>query len=123
ASAYFDLLIGAGTQTAFNNANAYLGVGNSATAWAATQTDLIGASKNRQGQEATFPDHTDGTTSANDSCIWKSQWATGDGNFAWAEWALFNAAAAGRMLQRKVESLGTKTSAAIWTLTITLDLT
>jgi len=34
------LLIGGGG-TAFNNANAYLGVGASATAWSTTQTDLI----------------------------------------------------------------------------------
>ena len=123
ASAFFDLLIGAANVTAFNNANAYLGVGDSTTAWAVGQTDLQAATnKNRQGQETSYPSHTDGVTSANDSCDWKSQWGTSQGNFAWQEWALFNAASAGRMLQRKVESFGTKSSSAIWTLTITLSL-
>lgn len=123
ASALWDLLIAAGNVTAFNNANAHIGVGNSTTAAAATQTDLQGASKSRKAQEAGFPSHTDGTGAAsNADCQWKSQWGTADGNFAWEEWGLFNASTAGRMLNRKVESLGTKTSAAIWTLTITLTL-
>jgi hypothetical protein len=72
--------------------------------------------------EATYPQHTDGVTSANDSAIWKSQWGTSQGNQAWNEWGLFNASSAGRMLQRKVQAFGTKTSASIWTLTATLDL-
>ena len=35
-----DLACGLGTPTAFSNANAYIGVGDSVTAEAATQTDL-----------------------------------------------------------------------------------
>lgn len=121
-AAFWDLLIGAANVTAFNNGNAYLGVGISNTAAAATQTDLQGASKDRQGMEATYPLHTDGVTSGSEDCVFKSSWATGDGNFAWEEWGLFNASTAGRMLQRKVESLGTKTSASVWELTVTLSL-
>ena len=121
-SAFWDLLIGAANVTAYNNANAYLGSGNSNTAAAATQTDLQGGSKSREGMEATYPQHTDGVTSGNEDCVFKSSWATGDGNYAGEEWALFNASTAGRMLQRKVESLGTKTSASVWELTVTLSL-
>lgn len=123
ASALWDLLIGAGTVAAFTNAVAHIGVGNSATAAAATQTDLVGASKDRQPMEATYPQHTDGTgASTNADIVFRSVWGTAEGNFAWEEWGVFNAAAAGRMLNRKVESLGTKTSAATWTLTVTLTL-
>ena len=122
ASSFWDLLIGAGNQTAFNNANAYIGVGESNTAAAATQTDLIGASKIRNGMEATYPLHTDGTSDGSDDCVFKVSFATGEANFAWEEWAVFNHATAGRMLQRKVETIGTKTSAAVWTLTVTLSL-
>jgi hypothetical protein len=49
------LLVGGGG-TAFTNANARLGVGDSATAWATTQTDLVAATnKLRNGMNATYP--------------------------------------------------------------------
>lgn len=122
ASALWDFLIAGGNVTpAYNNANAYLGVGNSVTAAAATQTDLLGTA-DRQGMEATYPQHTDGTgASSNADIVFRSQWGSGVGNFAWEEWGTFNAAAAGRMLNRKVEALGTK-SGGTWTLTVTLTL-
>ncbi len=48
------LLVGGGT--AFNNANARLGVDDSTTAWATTQTDLVAATnKLRKGMNATYP--------------------------------------------------------------------
>lgn len=123
ASALWDLLKGAGNVSAFNNANAHLGVGDSSTAAAATQTDLQAvANKFREPMDATFPTHTDGTIDGSDDIVFKSTFESGDANFAWNEWAVFNAAAAGRMLNRKVESLGTKTSAGVWALTVTLSL-
>lgn len=126
ASALWQQLIGSGAITAFNNANAYIGVGGGAgatTAFADTQTDLQGASKTRKAQDATYPQHTDSTgTAGSKSIIYKSTFATGDANYAWDEWGLFNAAAAGRMLNRKVEALGTKVGTAIWTATATLSL-
>lgn len=106
-----DASIGAAV-TAFNNANAYLGVGNSATAFNATQTDLIGASKFRQAMESTYPSR------ALLVVTFRSLIGTADGNYAWEEWGLFNAAAAGTMLVREVSSLGTKTSAQSWQLTV-----
>ncbi len=130
ASALWQMLIGNGTTSAgqpltyFNAANAYLGVGDSAAAAAATQTDLQAATnKLRKAMDSTFPQHTDGTSPANSTITFRSTFATGDANFAWNEWAIFNAASGGRMLNRKVESLGTKTSAASWVLTVTLTLT
>ena len=123
ASALWDLLIGAGNVTAFNNSNAYIGVGDSNTAAAATQTDLQAASnKVRVGMEASYPSHTDGTSDGSDDCVFRSVFGTGSANFDWEEWAVFNASTAGRMLNRKVETLGTKTSAAAWTFTVTLSL-
>jgi hypothetical protein len=52
----------------------------------------------------------------------RSTFATGDANFAWQEWGVFNASSAGTMLNRKVESLGTKTSAQTWQFTVTITL-
>jgi hypothetical protein len=103
--------------TEFNNANAHIGVGNGTAAFAATQTDLQGASKARKAMEATFP------TRAANVLTFRSLFGTGDANFAWEEWAVFNASAAGTMLNRKVESLGTKTSAQSWQITATLTVT
>jgi len=123
ASALWERLIGTSI-TVFDNTNANIGVGDSVTAATDTQTDLQAASnKLRKGMDATFPTHTDSTgTAGSKNIVYKSTFATSDANYAWQEWGIFNAAAAGRMLNRKVESLGTKTSAATWTLTITLSL-
>jgi hypothetical protein len=122
ASALWQRLIGTGI-TAFDNTNARIGVGDSSTAAAATQTDLQAATnKVRAAMEATYPQHTDGTTSGAASIVFRSSFGASVGNFAWQEWGLFNAAAAGRMLNRKVESLGTKASPAVWVFTVTLTL-
>lgn len=112
--------------TYFNNANAAIGWGDSSTAAAGTQTDLQAATnKVRKGMDATFPTHTDGTTSASQVATFKATAASGDANWAWAEWGIFNSptAATGRMLSRKVESLGTKTSASTWAHTVAVTLT
>lgn len=130
ASVQWQTLIGNGTATAgqaltfFNNANAHVGVGDSTTAAADTQTDLQAATnKLRRAMDATYPLHTDTTgTAGSKSISFRSTFATTDANWAWQEWGLFNAATAGRMLNRKVESLGTKTSSATWVITITLSL-
>lgn len=121
SSALWERLIGTGV-TAFDNSNAYLGVGDSNTAASATQTDLQASSnKLRKAMDATYPQHTDGTGSTTNATItFRSTFASGDANFAWEEWALFNASSSGRMLNRKAVSMGTKTSAQTWTLTVTL---
>lgn len=132
ASAQWQTLIGNGTTTAgqaltyFNNANAALGAGDSTTAAADTQTDLQAATnKVRVAMDATYPLHTDSTGTAGSKSIqFRSTFGTAVANWAWQEWGVFNSptAGTGRMLNRKVESLGTKTAAATWVLTITLSL-
>jgi len=122
-------LIGNGTGTSgqtltyFNNANAYIGVGDSTTAAAATQTDLQAASnKVRVGMVATYPQHTDGTTSGSATITFQASFGSAVGNFAWQEWGLFNGASGGRMLNRSVTSLGTKGSGSVWVFTVSLTL-
>lgn len=103
--------------TAFSNANAHIGAGDSATAFAAAQTDLQAASnKLRKAMEATYPQR-----SAN-VLTFRALFGTSEANFAWQEWGVFNAASAGTMLNRKVESLGTKTSAQSWQITATITV-
>lgn len=127
ASCIWEALIGNGTATAaqaltyFSNAQARLGTGTSSTAEAATQTDLQ-AGGVRVAMSATFPAHTDATTSGAASCQWKSSFDTSTANQAWNEVALFNASSGGRMLNRKVVSLGTKTNADTWNLSLTITL-
>lgn len=98
-----------------DNANAHLGVGDDNTAFSAAQTDLQAATnKFRQAMEATYPQRSGLAVTL------RSLFATGDANFVWAEWGVFNASAAGTMISRKVEALGTKTSAQSWQLTVEL---
>lgn len=131
ASCLWQSLIGNGTGTAgqaltfFNNGNAAIGVGDSSTAAAATQTNLQAATnKLRKAMDATYPLHTDGTTSGAATVTFRSTFGTSDANWAWQEWIVANSTTdgTGRCLNRKVESLGTKTSAASWTFTIQLTL-
>ena len=107
----------AGSLTAYSNANSYIGVGDSSTAFAAAQTDLqASTNKLRKGMDATYP------TVATNVLTFRSTFGTAEANWAWNEWGIFNASSAGTMLSRKVESLGTKTSAQSWQITLTLTL-
>ena len=132
ASCLWQALIGNGSATPgqaltyFNNANAAIGVGDGSAAEAATHTDLqASTNKARKGMNSTYPQHTDGTVLAAASVLFQATFGTSEANFAWAEWGLFNSptAATGRMLNRKVAALGTKTSASSWQITVTLTFT
>lgn len=104
--------------TTFNNANSYIGVGDSSTGYANTQTDLQAATnKLRVGMMATYPQQSTNVLT------FKSQFSTAQANYAWNEWGVFNASSGGTMLSRRAESLGTKTSAQTWEITATLTLT
>jgi hypothetical protein len=106
-----DLMAGEGSPTAFNQANARVGVGDSSTAAAATQTDLQAATnKTYKGMNGTYPTRTAQTMD------WQADFTSGEANYAWQEWVIDNGAAAAKTLNRKVESLGTK-STGTWTLT------
>lgn len=110
-------LISAGLATPYTNGNANIGVGDSSTAAAVSQTDLQAASnKTRQAMDVSYP------TVANGVYTFRSTFATGSANYAWQEWAVFNASSTGRMLNRAVASLGTKTSAQSWQLTVTITI-
>lgn len=110
-------LITSGLATPYSNANAHIGVGDSTTAAAVAQTDLQAAvNKFRKAMDATYP------TVSNGVYTFRSTFATGDANFAWQEWGVFNASTAGRMLNRAVTSLGTKTSAQSWQFTVTITI-
>jgi len=104
----------------WSNANTFLGVGDSNTAEAATQTELQAAT-NRfyKAMNATYPSRSNQTSS------FQSDFTTAEANYVWAEWTISagatTASGAGFTtgtinLNRKVAALGTK-STGTWTLT------
>lgn len=103
--------------TAFSNANARLGVGNSAVAPAVGQTDLQGGSTLRKAMNVGFPN-----APVNGLEQWQSDFTAAEANFAWEEFAVFNAAAAGTMMNRSISSQGTKTAGQTWRLTYSFTL-
>lgn len=115
-----DALAGAVTgamTTHFDNANARIGVGDSNAAFAAAQTDLqAAANKIRKGMDATYP-----TTTGN-VLVFQSTYTSAEANWAWNEWGVFNAAAAGTMLDRVVEYNGTKLAGQTWIFKVTLTV-
>lgn len=110
------VLVCGGTETAYNAVNAQLGVGNGATAAAATQTALQGANTLYKGMETTFP--TSGTLQR---ATFRSSWGDAEANFVWNEWAVRNGATANKLLNRKVEALGTKTTGT-WSLEVSITI-
>lgn len=103
-----------GQGTMFNSANARIGVGNGTAAFATSQTDLQGSSKLRKTMDSGYP-MVDGQT-----VTFKSTFAQSEANFAWNEWGVFNAATGGVMLNRVLESNGTKQSNQTWVLEVAI---
>jgi hypothetical protein len=104
-------LVGAtegGTSGLFDEANAELGIGDDDTAASAGQTDLQAATNFVWlPMDSTYPQRSGQTI------IWQATAGTSDGNFAWKEFAIRNGDAI--LLNRRVDSRGTKDSSMTWT--------
>jgi len=100
----------------FDNSNTEIGVGDSSDAAAATQTDLQ-ASTNKAylTMDASYP------IVSSQSVIFMAVAGTSVANFAWNEWVI-KQTTSGVCLNRKVASLGTKTSSYSWIITATITL-
>lgn len=99
--------------TKFDNANAQSGVGDSTVAAVATQTDLQATTnKAYVGMEVGFP-----TFGTNQKMTFRSSFGGAVANFPWQEFVIRNGATALKCLNRKVQSLGVKSSPAVWELT------
>jgi hypothetical protein len=102
-----------GSPVKWDNTNARLGVGNSATAPADTQTGLLGASKDFHAMDATYPQRS------NQTCEWRATYGDGHAEFAWEEYTVVNAADdTGVNLNRCTSSKGTKGAGESWTLSL-----
>lgn len=110
-----NLLTGA-AETAFDNSNSYLGVGDDNTAATAGQTGLQ-ASTNKlyKAMEGGYPSIASQTTT------WRSQYGSAEANFAWNEFTVANGNSdAADNLNRKVSAEGTKASGQVWTLDLAI---
>jgi hypothetical protein len=114
-TAMLTLIIG-GAETAYSNANAELGVGNSSTAANSTQTDLQGASNEWNAMDASYPQVS------GQIVTFRSTFGSTEANFAWEEFSVRNGSVANKNLNRKVTSKGTKASGETWILTLTIEL-
>lgn len=104
--------------TAFSNANANLGVGDSSTTTLVTMTDLQAATnKLRKAMNASYPN-----APANGLEQWQSDFTGSEANFSWQEFGVFNASSAGVMMDRATSNQGTKTSGQTWRLTFSFTL-
>jgi hypothetical protein len=108
-----------GSGTPWNNANAYIGVGDSSTAAAATQTGLQATTnKLYKAMDSGYPIYGSSQYST-----WRSTFGTGDANWAWNEYTVCNSNSdSGVNLNRLVQSLGTKTSSFSWVLSLQITL-
>jgi hypothetical protein len=109
-------IVTGGAETAFDSSNAYIGVGNSAAAFVDTQTDLQGASKSYQPMRPGFP------SVVGNEMEFEARFDEETGNHAWLEVGIFNAATAGLMMGRFLQSLDTKTSDEIWDLNVKISI-
>lgn len=111
------LLIG-DTATAFNNANAYIGVGDSTTAESAAHTDLQAATnKTYIGMAATYPQVSGQTVT------FQAVFGSGDANYSWQEFTVANGSSgSAKNLNRKVSNQGTKVAGQTWTISVSITL-
>ena len=109
----FALICGVGS-IFYNNATARIGVGNGTTAAAAAQTGLQGGTYAFAAMETGFP------SLGAQKAIFKASFGAAEANFPWYEWTVDNGATSDKNLNRKQESLGTKSSGT-WTLEVEIS--
>jgi hypothetical protein len=116
--ALLDLLCGLGSPTAFSNANAYIGVGDSSTAESAAHTGLQ-ASTNKlyKAMQASYPSRSGQTVT------FRAVFTSAEANWAWNEFTVSNGSSdASVNLNRKVSAQGTKASGQTWTVDVSITL-
>lgn len=113
----WDIICGLGSPTVYSNANARLGVGDSATAESASQTDLQAASnKLYKAMSATYPQR------ASQTVTFRAVFTSAEANYAWNEFSVDNGSTPLKNMNRKVSSQGTKAAGQTWTLDLAITL-
>jgi hypothetical protein len=103
----------------FDNTNARIGVGDSATAAAPTQTGLQAATnKLYKAMDASYP-----TYGSSQKVTHRATFASAEANFVWNEITVCNTSLdTGKNLNRKVQAMGTKVSGTSWVATQDITL-
>ncbi len=109
-----DLICGLGTPTPWDHSNARLGVGDSNSEAAATQTGLQAeTNKTFKSMDSNYPQRS------NQTVEWRATFGSNEANYPWEEYTVVNAADdTGKNLNRKVASKGTKAAGETWTLSL-----
>lgn len=103
--------------TKWDNANAYLGVGDGTALEAPTQTGLQGANKTYKKVDSGYPSVSDQTIT------WQATFGPTEGNHGWKEFTLANGNSdSATNLNRKTSDQGTKVSGQVWELRMSLTL-
>ena len=111
-----------GTGTPFDDTNAYIGVGDDATAASATQTGLQAvddpAHKLYKAMDGGFP-----TFGTDQKATWRATFGSSEANFAWNEITVANGNSdAATNLNRLVQYMGTKVSPGVWQVSLEITL-
>jgi hypothetical protein len=113
----WDIICGLGSPTVYSNANAQIGVGDSSTSEAATQTDLqASTNKTWKAMESGYPQRSAQTVT------FRSVFGSADANYDWNEFSVRNGATADKNMNRKVSAQGTKASGQTWTVDVAITL-
>jgi len=111
-------LVCGGSATPFDNANAHIGVGDGTDLADPTQTGLTGTNKAYAPMDAGYPIY-----GSDQKAVFRATFDGNTANFTWNEWTVANGADDTAVnLNRKVESLGTKTSGSTWVLEVELSI-
>lgn len=102
--------------TAFDNANAYVGVGDGDAGFNSSHTDLQGSHKLRRGMKTGKPDQT------NNQMVFEARFLEADATFHWKEGAIFNHESSGIMMNRFLDDQGVKPADEIWDYEITVTV-
>lgn len=105
-----------GVEAPLSNNNVVLAVGDSAAAFDTAQTKLVGNNTYSKILDVGFP-----VVNA-PSITFKATYNTDEANFPWNEWAIINKDNE-VMLNRVVQSNGTKLRNQTWVLEVTLEFT
>lgn len=116
-----NLLVDAGATQAYDATHCRIGVGDSTTAADDDQTSLQAATNKFFQLVDSAPSVT------NQTVEFVATFGTGDANFDWEEWGIdqgtaSNSTGVAPMLNRKVQSMGTKASGATWVFTVSITI-
>ena len=101
----------------YTNAQAQIGIGDSATAAAAGQTDLQAATnKTYKAMAASYP-----SVPSAGAVQFQAVFASADANYVWNEFVVRQLTSL-VCIDRGVSSMGTKASGTTWTVTVTLSI-